>query len=84
MFFRLKQLLKWNLIPFLFLAITYGRVIIRKDRKTTEILHAEKNFMLKSLNLINNKNLKEKRLGTKKLHLNRKANIIFAKNLLIY
>ena len=71
-------------LSFLFLAITYGRVIIRKDRKTTEILHAEKNFMLKSFNLINNKNLKEKRLSTKKLHLNRKANIIFAKNLLIY
>ena len=36
----------------------------------------------KSLKLINSNNLKEHHLGIKKLHLNRKGNNVFGKNLL--
>ena len=44
---------------------------------------ANKNFYTqKSIGLIDNENLKENQLGIKKLHLNRKGNTRFAKNLL--
>ena len=44
---------------------------------------ANKNFCTqKSIGLIDNENLKENQLGIKKLHLNRKGNTRFAKNLL--
>ena len=36
----------------------------------------------KNIGLIDNKNLKENHLGIKKLHLNKKGNTLFAKNLL--
>ena len=36
----------------------------------------------KNIGLINNENLKENYLGIKKLHLNKKVNTLFAKNLL--
>ena len=42
-----------------------------------------KNFCKqKNIKLILNNNLKEEHLGIKKLHLNRKGNTVFARNLL--
>ena len=68
--------------------ISFSNLIIRKDKKNLEKLRADTNSRLKNycsqknLRLINHDNIKENHLGVKKLHLNRKGNSVFAKNLL--
>ena len=68
--------------------ISFSIIIIRKDRRNLEKSHADTNSRLKNfckqknIRLIDDENLKENQLGIKKLHLNRKGNILFAKNLL--
>ena len=68
--------------------ISFSNIIIRKDKKNLEKLRADTNSRLKNycsqknLRLINHDNIKENHLGVKKLHLNRKGNSVFAKNLL--
>ena len=68
--------------------ISFSIIIIRKDRRNLEKSHADTNSRLKNfckqknIGLIDDENLKENQLGIKKLHLNRKGNILFAKNLL--
>ena len=67
--------------------ISFSNIIIRKDKKNLEKLRADTNSRLKNycsqknLRLINHDNIKENHLGVKKLHLNRKGNSVFAKNL---
>ena len=68
--------------------IAFSNIIIRKDRRNLEKSRADTNTRLKNycmqknIGYIDNANLKENHLGVKKLHLNRKGNILFAKNLL--
>ena len=68
--------------------LTFSKIIFRKDKKNLEKTRADTNSRLKNfcrqkkINLISNDNIKEEHLGIKKLHLNRKGNSIFAKNLL--
>ena len=68
--------------------LTFSSIIFRKDKKNLEKTRADTNSRLKNfcrqkkINLISNDNIKEEHLGIKKLHLNRKGNSIFAKNLL--
>ena len=69
-------------------ALTVSSIIFWKDKKNLEKTRADTNSRLKNfcrrknINLISNDNIKEEHLGIKKLHLNRKGNSIFAKNLL--
>ena len=66
--------------------LTFSNIITRKDRQNLEKLQYNprlKNYYShKNVSLVNNENLKENHLGIKKLHLNRKGNTLFAKNLL--
>ena len=68
--------------------LTFSNILFRKDKKNLEKTRADTNSRLKNfcrqkkINLISNDNIKEEHLGIKKLHLNRKGNSIFAKNLL--
>ena len=68
--------------------LTFSSIIFRKDKKNLEKTRADTNSRLKhfcrqkNINLISNDNIKEEHLGIKKLHLNKKGNSIFAKNLL--
>ena len=68
--------------------ISFSNIIIRKDRRNIKKKRSDTNARLKNycsqknIDLINNDNLKENHLGIKKLHLNRKGNTLFAKNLL--
>ena len=68
--------------------LTFSNIIFRKDRKNLEKTRADTNSRLKNfcrqknINLISNDNIKEEHLGIKTLHLNRKGNGIFSKNLL--
>ena len=68
--------------------ISFSNIIVRKDRRNLEKKRSDTNARLKNycsqknIDLINNDNLKENHLGIKKLHLNRKGNTLFAKNLL--
>ena len=68
--------------------IAFSNIIIRKDRRNLEKSRADTNTRLKNycmqknIGYIDNANLKENHLGVKKLHLIRKGNILFAKNLL--
>ena len=60
--------------------IVFSNIIFRKDRRNTR----PKNFCnQKNISLIDNGNIKE-HLGVKKLHLNRRGNSLFAKNLLCF
>ena len=67
--------------------LTISNIIVRKDKKNLEKLRTDTNARLtnycaqKKLSLINHDNIKESHLSIKKLHLNRKGNILFAKNL---
>ena len=67
--------------------VTFSNIIVRKDKRNLEKARADTNSRLKNfcpqknINLIPNDNVKE-HLGVKKLHLNRKGNSVFAKNLL--
>ena len=69
--------------------LTFSNIIFRKDKKNLKKTRADTNTWLKNFcrqkkmnNFISNDNLKDEHLGIKKLHLNRKVNYIFAKNLL--
>ena len=68
--------------------IVLSNIIYRKDRQNTDKqgigTNARfKNFCKqKNISLIDNGNVKEEHLGVKKLHLNRRGNSLFAKNLL--
>ena len=68
--------------------LSFSNIIIRRDKRNLEKMRADTNSRLKNfcnqknIHLILNDNIKENHLGIKKLHLNRKGNSIFAKNLL--
>ena len=68
--------------------LKFSNIIVRKDKRYIEKTRADtnsrlKNFcMQKNIDFLSNENIKEEHLGIKKLHLNRKGNSIFAKNLL--
>ena len=69
--------------------LTFSNIIFRKDKKNLEKTRADTNSRLKNFcrqkkinNFISNDNLKEEHPRIIKLHLNRKGNDIFAKNLL--
>ena len=68
--------------------IVFSNIIYRKDRRNTDKQCIDtnarpKNFCnQKNIPLIDNGNIKEEHLGVKKLHLNRRGNSLFAKNLL--
>ena len=69
-------------------ALSFSNIIVRKDQRNLEKKRSDTNGRLKNfcsqknIGLLNNDNLKETHLGIKKLHLNRKGNTVFAKNLL--
>ena len=68
--------------------IVFSNIIYWKDRRNTDKQRIDTNARLKNfcnqknIPLINNANIKEEHLGVKKLHLNRRGNSLFAKNLL--
>ena len=67
---------------------SFSNFIFRRDKRNLEKMRADINSRLKNfsnqknINLILNDNIKEEHLGIEKLHLNRKGNSVFAKNLL--
>ena len=67
---------------------SFSNFIFRRDKRNLEKMRADINFRLKNfsnqknINLILNDTIKEEHLGIEKLHLNRKGNSVFAKNLL--
>ena len=67
---------------------SFSNFIFRRDKRNLEKMRADINSRLKNfsnqknINLILNDNIKEEHLGIEKLHLNRKGNSAFAKNLL--
>ena len=68
--------------------LRFSDIVFRKDKKNIEKMRADTNSRLKffckqkNIKLILNDNLKEEHLGIKKLHLKRKGNTVFARNLL--
>ena len=70
--------------------IAFSGLITRKDKKNLDKNVTETNKRLKNycrqkdIGYIDNSNITEDSLGIKKLHLNRKGNSFFAKNLLKY
>ena len=68
--------------------IAFLNTIYRKDRRNTDKQRVDidarlKNlFYQKNIPLIDNGNIKEEHVGVKTLHLNRRDNSLFAKNLL--
>ena len=70
--------------------ITFSGLITRKDRKNLDKNVTEANKKLrnycrqKDIDYTDNNNITEDSFGIKKLHLNRKGNSFFAKNLLKY
>ena len=68
--------------------LRFSDIVFRKDKKNIEKMRADTNSRLKffckqkNIKLILNDNLKEGHLGIKKLHLKRKGNTVFARNLL--
>ena len=70
--------------------IAFSGLITRKDKKNLDTNVTETNKRLrnycrqKDIDYIDNSNIAEDSLGVKKLHLNRKGNRFFAKNLLKY
>ena len=70
--------------------IAFSGLITRKDKKNLDKNVTETNKKLKNycdqkdIGYIDNSNITEDSLGIKKLHLNRKGNCFFAKNLLKY
>ena len=68
--------------------IVFSSIIIRKDRKNIDKTVSQVNSYLKNhcnqmnIDFIDNGNLKEKHLGQKKLHLNKKGNSILANDFL--
>ena len=68
--------------------LSFSDIVFRIDKKNIEKMRADTNSRLKNfykqkrIKLILNDNLKEEHLGIKKLHLNRKGNTVYARNLL--
>ena len=68
--------------------IVFSNIIYRKDRRNTDKQRIGTNSRLKNfcnqknISLIDNGNIKEEHMGVKKLHLNKRGNSLFAKNLL--
>ena len=68
--------------------IVFSNIIYWKDRRNTDKQRIDTNARLKNfcnqknIPLIDNGNIKVEHLGIKKLHLNRRGNFLFAKNLL--
>ena len=68
--------------------LCFSDIIVRKDKKNLEKPRADTNSRLKNfckqknLGFIENSNLKDNHLAAKKLHLNRKGDSVFAKNLI--
>ena len=68
-------------------SLNFSNIIFRKDKKNIEKTSTDTNSRLKNfwkqknIKLLSNDNIKKEHLRTKKLHLNRKGNNIFAKNL---
>ena len=69
-------------------SLNFSNIIFRKDKKNIEKTSTDTNSRLKNfwkqknIKLLSNDNIKKEHLRTKKLHLNRKGNNTFAKNLL--
>ena len=70
--------------------LTFSNIIVWKDKKNLEKLRTVTNARFKNYcaqkkpSLIDHDNIKESHLGIKKLHLNRKGNSLFAKNVLSF
>ena len=70
--------------------LSFSDIVFRKDKKNIEKMRADTNSRLKNfckqknIELILNNNLKEEYLGIKKLHLSKKGNTAFARNLLSF
>ena len=70
--------------------VVFSGLITRKDKKdldkkVVEVNSRLKNFCAqKNIDFIDNMNIKEKHLGNKKLHLNKRENTVLANNLLKY
>ena len=69
-------------------SLSFSNIIFRKNKINIDKIRADTNSWLKNfykqknIKLLSNDNIKEEHLGIKKLHLNRKGNSIFAKNLI--
>ena len=68
--------------------IAFANIFYWKDRRNADKQRTDTNARLnnfcnqKNIPLIDNGNIKEEQLGVKKLHVNRRGNSLFAKNLL--
>ena len=69
-------------------SLNFSNIIFRKDKKNVEKTSTDTNSRLKNfckqknIKLLSNDNIQKEHLRTKKLHLKRKGNNTFAKNLL--
>ena len=85
-----KKIVKQLTIKLPKVKIAFSGLISRKDRKNLDKNVTETNKRLrnycrqKDIDFIDNSNITEDSLGVKKLHLNRKGNSCFGKNLLKY
>ena len=73
---------KWNRKNIL--TMTKARNSQERYSQLLELLHADKLRLYWNLDYIKSNSIKEKHLGNKKLHLNKKGNTVFANNLLKY
>ena len=70
--------------------IAFSSIVTRKDRKNIDKKVLEVNSHLKnycsqkSIDFVDNNNIKEEHLGVKKLHLNKRGNSVLASNILKY
>ena len=85
-----KKIVKQLTIKLPKVKIAFSGLISRKDRKNLDKNVTETNKRLrnycrqKDIDFTDNSNITEDSLGVKKLHLNRKGNSCFGKNLLKY
>ena len=85
-----KKIVKQLTIKLPKVKIAFSGLTSRKDRKNLDKNVTETNKRLrnycrqKDIDIIDNSNITEDSLGVKKLHLNRKGNSCFGKNLLKY
>ena len=85
-----KKIFKKLMTELLKVNIAFSGLITRKDKKNLDKNVTETNKRLKNcchqkgIGYIDNSNITEDSLGIKKLHLNRKGNNFFAKNLVKY
>ena len=68
--------------------IAFSNIVYRKDKRNIDKQRIDTNSRFrnfcsqKNISLIDDSNIREEHLGVKKLHLNRRGNSLFAKNLL--